>query len=88
MRCEHSGTFMNIAAAEQVRWLPCHIALPGNAFWLFDGRLVRWSHFTGDGSSRGPEHSNRPFSREAVAQEDGGGVADGLVADAAVVKRL
>lgn len=58
---EHSGTFTNIAAGEQVRWLPrrraSDIALPGNDFWLIDGHLVRWNHFTGDGASAGGEIS-------------------------------
>ncbi|MEU3252880.1 DUF6879 family protein [Streptomyces sp. NPDC006997] len=61
IRFEHSNTFTNIAAGEQVRWLPrrqaSDIALPGNDFWLFDGRLIRWNHFTGDGASAGQELS-------------------------------
>ncbi|MGY3682975.1 hypothetical protein ACVWXU_006598 [Streptomyces sp. TE33382] len=59
IRYEHSGTFTNIAAGEQVRWLSRRktsgIALPGNDFWLFDGQLVQWNHFAGNGSSQGPE---------------------------------
>jgi hypothetical protein len=59
IKYEHSGTFTNVAAGEQVRWLPRRaastIALPGNDFWLFDGQLVQWNHFAGDGSSQGPE---------------------------------
>ncbi|MFD4142839.1 DUF6879 family protein [Streptomyces sp. NPDC058572] len=55
----YDGTFTNIAAGEQVRWLPrrhaSDIALPGNDFWLFDGRIVCWNHFTGEGASAGPE---------------------------------
>ncbi len=43
----------NIAAGELVRWLPrrhaSDIALPGNDFWLFDNRLVRFACFSGDG---------------------------------------
>ena len=43
----------NIAAGEKVRWLPrrqaSDIALPGNDFWVFDDRLVRFGHFAGDG---------------------------------------
>ena len=38
---------MNIAAGEQVRWLPrrraSDLALPGNDFWVFDDRLVHGS---------------------------------------------
>ncbi|GAB2700108.1 DUF6879 family protein [Kitasatospora kifunensis] len=59
IRYEHAGTVVNIAAGELVRWLPrrqaSDIALPGNDFWLFDGRVVRFNHFTGDGASAGPE---------------------------------
>ncbi|GAA0457455.1 DUF6879 family protein [Streptomyces stramineus] len=50
---EHSGTFTNLAAGEQIRWLPrrsaSDLALPGNDFWLFDGRLVQFNIFDGDG---------------------------------------
>ncbi|MFH8471969.1 DUF6879 family protein [Streptomyces sp. NPDC018000] len=55
IRYEHAGTVVNIAAGENVRWLPrrqaSDLALPGNDFWLIDGRLIRWNHFTGDGAS-------------------------------------
>ena len=54
IRFEHEMTGpMNVAAGEQVRWLPrrqaTDIALPGNDFWLFDDRLVRVNHFDGEG---------------------------------------
>jgi hypothetical protein len=53
IRYEHAITVVNLAAGEQVRWLPrrqaSNIALPGNDFWLFDERLVRINHFTGEG---------------------------------------
>jgi hypothetical protein len=46
-------TAMNVPAGEQVRWLPrrraSDLALPGNDFWVFDGRLVLFNHFDGDG---------------------------------------
>ncbi|MDX3771972.1 MULTISPECIES: DUF6879 family protein [unclassified Streptomyces] len=68
---EHSGTFTNIAAGEQVRWLPrraaSDIALPGNDFWLFDGQLVQWNHFAGDGSSQGPEITDSPSAVKLCA---------------------
>ncbi|MFF4188520.1 DUF6879 family protein [Streptomyces sp. NPDC001691] len=71
IRYEHSGTFSNVLAGEQVRWLPrrqaSDIALPGNDFWLFDGRLVQWNHFAGDGSSRGPEITEAPRAVELCA---------------------
>lgn len=62
IRFEHSGTFTNIAAGEQIRWLPrrkaADLALPGCDFWLFDGELVRFNHFTGNGESAGPSFSD------------------------------
>ncbi|MEU1664579.1 DUF6879 family protein [Streptomyces sparsogenes] len=64
IKFEHSGTFTNIAAGEQVRWLPrrraSDLALPGNDFWLYDDRLVRFNHFTGDGASLGGEMVDDP----------------------------
>ncbi|RMB81267.1 DUF6879 family protein [Streptomyces shenzhenensis] len=60
----YDGTFTNVAAGEEVRWLPrrqaSDIALPGNDFWLIDGRLIRWNHFTGEGASAGGEISEDP----------------------------
>lgn len=71
IRYEHSGTFTNVAAGEQVRWLPRRqasaIALPGNDFWLFDETLVRWNHFTGDGGSAGPELTDDPEAAKLCA---------------------
>ncbi|OIJ92226.1 hypothetical protein BIV25_28425 [Streptomyces sp. MUSC 14] len=53
IRYEHSFTFTNVAAGEEVRWLPrrlaSDLALPGNDFWLFDGRLIQFNVFDGDG---------------------------------------
>jgi hypothetical protein len=64
IRFEYDGTFTNIAAGERVKWLPrrqaSDIALPGNDFWVFDDRLVRFNHFTGDGASAGPSLSDDP----------------------------
>jgi hypothetical protein len=44
---------LNIAAGEEVRWLPRRrasgLCLPGNDFWVIDDRLVRVSHFAGNG---------------------------------------
>ncbi|MFI1102551.1 DUF6879 family protein [Streptomyces melanogenes] len=71
IRYEHSGTFTNIAAGEQVRWLPRRqastIALPGNDFWLFDGRWVHWNHFAGDGTSMGEEITDDPAAARLCA---------------------
>jgi hypothetical protein len=54
IRFEHEATAgLNVAAGEEVRWLPrrraSDLCLPGNDFWLFDDRLVRFHHFSGDG---------------------------------------
>ncbi|MET7508252.1 DUF6879 family protein [Streptomyces albidoflavus] len=53
IRYEHSFSFTNIAAGEEIRWLPRRsasaLALPGNDFWLFDGRLVQFNVFDGEG---------------------------------------
>ncbi|GAA4684419.1 DUF6879 family protein [Streptomyces youssoufiensis] len=72
IRYEHSGTFTNVAAGEQVRWLPrreaSDIPLPGNDFWLFDGAIVRWNHFAGDGSSGGPEITKDPRAAALCAR--------------------
>ena len=55
---------MNIAAGEQVRWLPrrraSDLALPGNDFWVFDDRLVRFGYFAGDGTRLGHEVTDEP----------------------------
>ena len=55
---------MNVAAGEQVRWLPrlraSDLALPGNDCWVFDDRLVRFGHFAGDGTVIGHELSGNP----------------------------
>lgn len=68
----YDGTFTNVAAGEQVRWLPrrqaSDIALPGNDFWLFDDRLVRWNHFTGEGASAGGEVTDDPAAAKLCAE--------------------
>ncbi|MFD7409396.1 DUF6879 family protein [Streptomyces sp. NPDC059866] len=68
----YDGTFTNIAAGEQVRWLPrrraSDIALPGNDFWLFDDRVVRWNHFTGTGASAGGEVCDDPAAAKLCAE--------------------
>lgn len=67
----YDGTFTNIAAGEQVRWLPrrraSDIALPGNDFRLIDGRLIRWNHFIGEGASAGGETSEDPAAAKLCA---------------------
>ncbi|MGW7521333.1 DUF6879 family protein [Streptomyces sp. NPDC054796] len=54
IRWEHYMTRANLTAGERVRWVPrrlaSDLALPCNDFWLFDDRLARIHHFSGDGS--------------------------------------
>ncbi|WKX70917.1 DUF6879 family protein [Streptomyces sp. XD-27] len=61
IRYEHALTPVNLTVGERVRWLPrrqaSEIALPGNDFWVFDGRLVQFNHFTGDGDWADPKYS-------------------------------
>ncbi len=54
IRFEHAITEeVNVSAGEEVRWLPRRrasaLCLPGNDFWLFDEKLIRFSYFSGDG---------------------------------------
>lgn len=55
---------LNVAAGEQVRWLPrrraSDLCLPGNDFWVFDARLIRFGHFAGDGEFLDHELSDDP----------------------------
>lgn len=65
IRYEHAVTpQMNLAAGEVVRWLArrqaSDLALPGNDFWLFDDRLVRFSFFSGVGDYLGEEWTSDP----------------------------
>ncbi|MEU5437666.1 DUF6879 family protein [Streptomyces sp. NPDC020719] len=64
IRFEYDGTFMNVAAGELVRWLPRRqasgLALPGNDFWVFDDRIVRFGHFSGHGEYLGEEWTEEP----------------------------
>jgi hypothetical protein len=61
---EHEGTFANVAAGEEIRWLPrreaTDIALPGNDFWVFDEERIRIGHFDGEGKSIAHEMRNDP----------------------------
>ncbi|MER6381374.1 DUF6879 family protein [Streptomyces sp. NPDC001250] len=55
---------LNIAAGEQVRWLPrrnaSDLLLPGNDFWVFDSRLLYLNHFDGEGEPTEPEITENP----------------------------
>jgi hypothetical protein len=64
IRFEHVITESNIAAGEQVRWLPRKLArglsVPVNDFWVFDDRLVRFGYFAGDGTYLDDELTDDP----------------------------
>jgi hypothetical protein len=53
IRFEHATTGSNVAAGEQIRWLPRQLAtgllLPANDFWVFDGRQAQFNYFSGAG---------------------------------------
>ncbi len=72
IRYEHASTDVNVHAGEQVRWLPrrlaSDVALPGNDFWLFDDRVIRWGYFSGDGALAGHEISDDPTAAKLCAQ--------------------
>nr|WP_308436118.1 DUF6879 family protein [Streptomyces nitrosporeus] len=52
----------NIAAGEDVRWLPRRhakdLAVPAVDFWVFDGELALFHHFSGDGVLTEREYVN------------------------------
>ena len=65
IRYEHAITpAANLAAGEQVRWLPRHraydLALPGCDFWQFDDGMVRLIFSSGDGELVGYEMTDDP----------------------------
>lgn len=59
IRWEHALTPANIAAGEQVRWLPrrlcMDLAIVPVDYWVVDAAAVRFSLFSGDGVSVGRE---------------------------------
>ncbi|MGK5529824.1 DUF6879 family protein [Streptomyces sp. URMC 129] len=58
IRYEYDGTFTNVAAGEEVRWLPRSRArdllLPVLDGWVIDNELLILHHFSGDGQWTGP----------------------------------
>jgi hypothetical protein len=65
IRFEHAATAgLNVAAGEDVRWLSRKAArglsVPVNDFWVFDGRLVRFGYFAGDGRYLDDELTDDP----------------------------
>ncbi|MGF1429044.1 DUF6879 family protein [Kitasatospora sp. LaBMicrA B282] len=71
VRYEHHITSVNLAIGEQVRWLPRSeasvLALPGNDFWLVDGRAVRFNLFDGPGAALDPQYTDDPSAVELCA---------------------
>ncbi|MCX4741966.1 DUF6879 family protein [Streptomyces antibioticus] len=71
IRWEHYQTRANTEAGEQVRWLPRRRAwdllLPGSDLWVFDGKLMRIHHFSGDGLWVDKELCDEPTTVEAHA---------------------
>ncbi|CDR05821.1 DUF6879 family protein [Streptomyces iranensis] len=72
IRYEHSCTFQNILAGEEVRWLPRRLAsdllLPGNDLWLFDNDLIRFGLFSGEGAFVGHTLSVDPDVSKNVSE--------------------
>jgi len=64
IRYEHAVTANNVAAGEQVRWLPrpqaAELALPGADFWQIDDGLVWFLFQTGGGDPAGHRLSEDP----------------------------
>ena len=62
----------NIAAGEDVRWLPRRhareLSIPANDFWVLDNRLVRFGYFAGDGTFLEHELSDDPAVARACAE--------------------
>lgn len=71
IRFEYDSARFNIEAGEEVRWLPRASApgllVPLCDFWVFDGRLVRFGFFAGDGTFTGHELTAEPETVRACA---------------------
>jgi hypothetical protein len=73
IRFEHEATAgLNVAAGEEVRWLPRKLArglnVPVNDYWVFDDRLVRFGYFAGDGTYLDDELTNDPVIVRTCAE--------------------
>ena len=64
IRFEHATTESNVAAGEQVRWLPrresSDLLLPGNDCWVFDNQRAQFNYFSGIGDFLAAELSDDP----------------------------
>lgn len=73
IRYEHHITdASNVAAGEEIRWLPRQEAggllVPANDFWVLDGRVARFGYFSGDGEFVGHEMTDNPDVVRACAE--------------------
>lgn len=63
-RWSYSIAHPMVEAGEDIRWVPRRlvsgVAIPGNDFYLLDGRLVIFLHYTGSGQSAGMVSSADP----------------------------
>ncbi|MFH8739011.1 DUF6879 family protein [Streptomyces sp. NPDC017964] len=64
IRWEYYQTRANLAAGEDVRWLPraaaTELLLPVNDFWIFDDEVIELHHFSGAGQFLRDEFSAVP----------------------------
>jgi hypothetical protein len=71
IRFEYESARFNVAAGEEVRWLPRTRApgllVPLCDYWVFDGCLVRFGFFAGDGTFIGHETAGDPQTVRACA---------------------
>jgi hypothetical protein len=68
---EHASSWQNVEAGEGLRWLDraraSDLLLPGNDFWLVDGRKVLFNLFDGDGRPVGKQLTDDPEIAKTVA---------------------
>jgi hypothetical protein len=72
IRFEYDATAgLNVAAGEQVRWLPrrraADMPVPGCDFWVFDERVVMFNHFDGPGNWVDVERRDDPALARLMA---------------------
>jgi hypothetical protein len=72
VRFEHAMARFNVAAGEELYWVPRHltsdITFPDHDFWLLDDEIVAFNIFTEDGSSFGAKLSTEPAVVERCVQ--------------------
>jgi len=70
-RWEYAITGVNIAAGEQVRWLPrsacVDLTVVPVDYWVLDGAAVLFGHWSGDGVSAGHELRTEPSVAKLAA---------------------